>query len=135
MTSCNNDFETFDVDDITISVNEPIEFADGLDYSIIVKNENKNTVKNLVVNFGYASIDGSGSNDCIMFLAKSTSGNVEIKYMEEVSYHVHVPTKLLKEEMIEFDKIIIDIIGFNNEVTVENRFEKSGPLSGFMKQY
>ena len=129
----NSDKIKFDNDKVTVVVQEPIEFAEGLDYNIIITNSTEETIKQLSVAFSIADNDktSGSSNDKVTFYAKPTNASINIKPAETRLYHVHVPLQLLNTELIDLDDIHIELDGYYQEIIPENHFMKLGALRFF----
>ena len=124
-----------DIDDIQVSVSDPHPSTNSLTYTIDVVNNSKVMIKELSVLLGFYppsnEMDSKGDYNRLMFYCKpGVSAGINIEPGDVTSYTAVIPISLLKEELINFNDLRIHLIGYAHEVG-ENRFEKSGPLSGF----
>ncbi|WP_059053893.1 hypothetical protein [Paenibacillus senegalimassiliensis] len=128
LVSCGNDtFNLSDVvDHVQLEIVERKEDHRGITYTLILKNNSDQIIKqnNVFLSYPIKTSTGTRSNE---FKIEAENNKLNIKPKEEVLLSVFAPREMYESNIhIDINEPNIKIEGFINEVNQENEFFKGG---------
>jgi hypothetical protein len=133
---CSNikEANTIDISEkIKITLANTSKLPEGTGYSLKLKNNSPYLIKQNVVYVSYPIKSGNGvrSNKCKV---EAIGNKLDIKPNEEVMLSVFMPIENYKDNpYLDTENPQLEIIGYINKVTEENRFQRIGDISFFNK--
>jgi hypothetical protein len=133
---CSNikEANTIDISEkIKITLANTSKLPEGTGYSLKLKNNSPYMIKQNVVYVSYPIKSGNGvrSNKCKV---EAIGNKLDIKPNEEVMLSVFMPIEHYKDNpYLDTENPQLEIIGYINKVTEENRFQRIGDISFFNK--
>lgn len=128
LTSCNNKelITSDEVDRIKLEVINTTTLPEGISYSIKLTNSSKYTIKqnNVFLSYPIETVNGLKGNE---FKIEAKNNKLDIKPNEELVLQAFAPIDgYYQNNKIDSNKINIEIVGYLNQVSEEQRFQKMG---------